>query len=65
MTGNKYAGKCYLCGGHVPAGAGVLFRNVNGLRYAIAHRSAEWRGSPVSGKWVGGCPTVNKDGGQA
>lgn len=59
-TGNKYAGKCYLCGGHVPANTGVLYRNVGGLRYAVAHVPKSWHGSPVSGNWVGGCP--DRDG---
>jgi hypothetical protein len=61
--GNKYAGTCDVCGREVPAGAGIAIRGQRiGTRYgkpryawAVRHRPKEWHGSPVSGRWVGGC----------
>jgi hypothetical protein len=54
--GNKYAGPCHLCGQTVPAGAGRLLRNVDGRRFVVIHAPSVWHGSPVSGRWAGGCP---------
>jgi len=51
---NKFDGGCASCGRLVPAGTGVL----TGSRdsgYIIRHRERRWIGSPVSGKWAGGC----------
>jgi hypothetical protein len=68
---NKYFGVCALCGGDVPARAGLLrkareprvntYDGPGGLRTSVSywdvvHRPPEWVGSPVSGRWVGGCP---------
>ena len=51
---NKYDGGCDTCGRLVPAGTGVLTGSrANG--YKIRHSERRWIGSPVSGKWVGGC----------
>ena len=39
----------------VPAGAGQLWREQDGA-WSVVHTLAEWHGSPVSGRYVGGCP---------
>jgi hypothetical protein len=51
---NKYDASCSACGRLVPAGTGIL----TGSRdqgYQVRHRDARWIGSPVSGRWAGGC----------
>jgi hypothetical protein len=37
------------------AGAGQLWREESGA-WSVVHAPAEWAGSPVSGRYVGGCP---------
>jgi hypothetical protein len=69
---NKYPAPCAYCGEDVPARAGLLRKarepRVNtcdgpgGLQvkvsyWEVTHRPPTWTGSPVSGRWVGGCPT--------
>lgn len=51
---NKYAGPCHYCGQDVPAGQGQLWSSADG--WQVVHLEATWAGSPVSGRWVGGCP---------
>ncbi len=50
---NARPGPCHYCGETVPAGAGQLFR---GDGWEVAHLAAEWSGSPVSGRYINGCP---------
>ena len=53
---NKYAGDCVHCGETVPAGAGYITRDRGtGRGWQVWHRPCEWHGSPVSGRYVGGC----------
>lgn len=52
---NARPGPCYRCDEIVPAGAGQLWRKTDGTWEAI-HASAEWHGSPVSGRYIYGCP---------
>jgi hypothetical protein len=51
---NKYDGGCSTCGRLVPAGTGVLTGS-RASGYTVRHLERRWIGSPVSGKWVGGC----------
>lgn len=51
---NKFAGPCHYCGTEVPAGKGQLF-GVAG-EWKVVHLPARWHGSPVSGRYIGGCP---------
>jgi hypothetical protein len=51
---NKYDAGCSVCGRTVPAGAGVLTGNRD-IGYQVRHGDRTWVGSPVSGKWAGGC----------
>jgi len=51
---NKYPAPCQGCGQDVPAGQGELFRD--GATWRVRHLAARWHGSPVSGRYVGGCP---------
>jgi hypothetical protein len=51
---NKYAGSCHYCGQEVPAGKGQLWSGNDG--WEVVHLAMEWAGSPVSGRYVGGCP---------
>ncbi len=54
---NRYPGPCRLCGVEVPAGGGVLrLEHGDHGRWLVEHRPAVWAGSPVSGRWVDGCP---------
>jgi hypothetical protein len=53
---NKYAGECTYCHETVPAMAGLLDRDRVTGAWQVRHRSAEWHGSPVSGRYIGGCP---------
>jgi hypothetical protein len=39
----------------VPAGAGILTGN-RATGYTVRHSAARWHGSPVSGRYIGGCP---------
>ena len=52
---NKYAGPCHYCGAEVPAGKGQLWAG-GADGWQVVHLEATWAGSPVSGRWVGGCP---------
>ena len=52
---NARPGDCRSCGVEVPAGAGQLWREASGA-WSVVHALAEWHGSPVSGRYVGGCP---------
>lgn len=52
---NKYAGPCHFCGAEVPAERGQLYA-VPGKSLAPVHLATSWKGSPVSGRYVGGCP---------
>ena len=52
---NARPGECRHCHELIPAGAGQLWREESGA-WSVAHTVAEWAGSPVSGKYVGGCP---------
>ena len=52
---NARPGECRSCGVEVPAGAGQLWREESGA-WSVIHSLAEWHGSPVSGRYVGGCP---------
>lgn len=52
---NRRPGACRGCGEDVPAGAGELWREESG-DWSVVHTLAEWMGSPVSGRYVGGCP---------
>ena len=51
---NRYDAGCSTCGRTVPAGRGILTGNRD-QGYAVRHPDRTWAGSPVSGKWVGGC----------
>jgi hypothetical protein len=51
---NRYDAACSQCGKRVPAGAGILTGNRD-QGYAVRHGERTWHGSPISGKWVGGC----------
>jgi hypothetical protein len=51
---NKFDGGCSRCGRLVPAGTGVLTGNRD-QGYEIRHGDRTWQGSPVSGRWAGGC----------
>jgi len=70
VRANRYPGNCELCGQTVPAGTGILrkareprvstYDAAGGLRtrvslWEVVHRPPAWVGSPVSGRWVGGC----------
>lgn len=52
---NAYEATCWICGATVPAHAGVLTGNRD-VGYKIRHSDRRWAGSPVSGRFVGGCP---------
>ena len=52
--GNKYDAGCSTCGRTVPAGQGILTGNRD-QGYRVRHSDRRWHGSPVSGKWIGGC----------
>lgn len=52
---NIYDGKCWICQGTVPAHAGILTGNRD-VGYRIRHGDRHWMGSPISGRFVGGCP---------
>lgn len=54
VRGNKYPATCAKCGGDLPAGRGVV--TFLGGRWVPSHEPVQWHGSPVSGRWVGGCP---------
>jgi len=62
---NARPGECRSCGEMVPAGAGQLWREESGA-WSVIHSLAEWHGSPVSGRYVGGCPAetdeINRKG---
>lgn len=51
---NKYAKPCHYCGQEVSEGAGIARFTPNG--WVTEHKPKEWHGSPVSGRWIGGCP---------
>lgn len=52
---NRRPGPCRVCGAEIPGGAGQLWFSSAG-EWSVIHTAREWRGSPVSGRWVGGCP---------
>jgi hypothetical protein len=52
---NRRPGACRSCGVEVPASGGLLWREDSGA-WSVVHRPAVWSGSPVSGRYVGGCP---------
>lgn len=56
VRANKYAAECVYCHSQVPAHAGLLTRDRATGRWQVKHRPTEWHGSPVSGRYVGGCP---------
>lgn len=56
---NKHAGECGVCGEQVEAGAGLLTGQPGS--WGVKHTHAEWKGSPVSGRYVGGCPGPTAD----
>jgi hypothetical protein len=62
---NARPGDCLNCKVEIPAGCGTLWRQAGGS-WSVAHRPAEWTGSPISGWYVGGCPDetdrMNADG---
>ena len=51
---NKFAGPCHYCGTEIAAGAGQLYRHEGDWK--VVHLAAVWHGSPVSGKYIHGCP---------
>ena len=53
---NRYPGECCYCHAEVPASAGLLRVNRTTGRWEVRHMPAEWHGSPVSGRYVNGCP---------
>ena len=65
---NKRPGPCRICGETVPAGAGIAIGTPTGNRvntgrgwrhtyhWETQHTPRTWHGSPVSGRFVGGCP---------
>jgi hypothetical protein len=52
---NKHDAACSICGQNVPAGTGTLTGNRD-KGYTIYHTPSRWVGSPISGRFVGGCP---------
>ena len=52
---NARPGDCRYCGEIVAASAGQLWREESGA-WSVVHTVAEWSGSPVSGRYIGGCP---------
>lgn len=71
---NRFDAPCHKCGQIVPAGAGVAIGTPTGERkrtnrgwtwvyqWRTEHSPKTWHGSPVSGKWVGGCyPELNNN----
>ena len=63
---NQRPGPCKLCGVEIPAQRGQQYRETDGS-WSVIHLPQEWKGSPVSGQYVGGCPedtdALNKSGG--
>lgn len=65
---NRYAAPCHRCGQTVAPGEGVAIGTATGqrtltrdgwrhvYRWRTEHAPKLWHGSPVSGRWVGGCP---------
>lgn len=51
---NMFDAGCAICGRKVPAYTGILTGNRD-VGYTIRHADRRWHGSPVSGKWIGGC----------
>ena len=54
--GNKYAAPCRVCGQTVAPGEGHYSRTAG-----VIHAPQRWVGSPISGKFVGGCPPRDPD----
>ena len=52
---NARPGPCRACHQQIPAGAGQLWREESGA-WSVVHAPAEWSGSPVSGRYIYGCP---------
>lgn len=53
---NQRPGDCRDCGAEIPAERGQLYRETSGA-WSVIHVERTWKGSPVSGRWVGGCPS--------
>jgi len=56
---NKYAGPCGTCGIEVAAGGGILTGGPG--NWGAKHLPREWWGSPVSGRWINGCPEATAE----
>jgi hypothetical protein len=52
---NARPGPCRDCGEEIPAHGGQLYREGSGA-WSVVHVPREWAGSPVSGRYAGGCP---------
>jgi hypothetical protein len=53
---NRFAAPCSRgCGTEVPAGQGILAGGPNS-GWQVSHKAASWHGSPVSGRYINGCP---------
>lgn len=52
---NRRPGDCHLCGQTVAAGTGLA--ELRGRTWTVRHRPQSWHGSPVSGRWIDGCPS--------
>lgn len=63
VRANKYEAPCRVCGETVPAETGIWESATRQVR----HLPMEWNGSPVSGKYINGCPgeadRINEKGG--
>ena len=63
---NRYPGQCEYCGGELEAGEGLAYRHPQRGVWVVRHHPQTWHGSPVSGKYIGGCPkraTVDSENG--
>jgi hypothetical protein len=60
---NKYDGTCEICGQPVPAGHGRVRRHHR--TWYTSHLPRTWHGSPISGSWIGGCPPLPAEPGDA
>lgn len=63
---NTHAGTCSKCAETVRPGEGILTGS-KATGYEVRHGPARWHGSPVSGRYIGGCPKdtdkLNAEGG--
>jgi hypothetical protein len=53
MRENKYAATGECCGTEVRPGEGIAVKD--GPSWSVSHKPARWTGSPVSGRYTGGC----------